>query len=217
MKAEWTGLGEVLDGMERIRKRAAQPRQFMRRVSELGRSSTIRRIETGRFAANAAATVAAKGSSKPLRDRGRYVQSLGVKWTDSYAAWGSNLPQARILNDGGTVKPKRAKFLTFPVNRDGRRAVRRYGSPRAAIKGLRATGVRVWFVVKPGAESGAVLMQRTKRSRVVVLFVLKSSVVIPPRRHYYVDDADGADIQALARDWFAGDMLPAARTGRRRR
>lgn len=207
MRAEFDGLDAFGQFLSDVERRAADPAPLMREVAELGRSSAQERIREGDFKGNAPGTVAAKGSSKPLVDRGRYLGSISVAYGSDFAAWGSDLPQAPLLNDGGTVTPKRGRFLAFPTNDRAKRLVRRYGSPRAAVQGAREDGYRVWTVVRPGADSGAVLAQKGRRGKRFVLLVLKASVTVPPRPHFVLDASDEADIERLAARWLAGRVL----------
>ncbi|MAQ92636.1 MAG: hypothetical protein CMM84_03770 [Rhodothermaceae bacterium] len=211
MRQRWTGLGEFRAFLEGVERRARSPAPLLRRVAEAGRSSTVRRIQAGDFEANAPATVAAKGSSSPLVDTGRYVQSISVAYGASFAAWGSNDKRARLLHDGGTVTPKRATFLAFPPDRAARRLVRRFGgrsdgANRAAVKQMRTSGYRVWTVVRPDGSAGAVLYARG-RGEPKVLLVLKKSVTVPARPHYFLDDGDEATISHMAAEWIGGELL----------
>lgn len=122
MRATFTGLeafGGFLDATER-RVRDTAP--LMRRVAELGRSSTVHRIKRGvtpegeRFAENADSTIAAKGSSKPLVDRADYLGSITTDSGPEHAAWGSNSPQAGALNDG-TDRAGRGRSTTIPARK----------------------------------------------------------------------------------------------------
>lgn len=209
MKATWNGLDAFADFLGDVKRKSEDPTPLMRRVAEVGRSSTVERVERGGFEPNAPATVDAKGSSKPLVDSGRYLQSLNVAYGRDYAAWGSNDKRARLLNDGGVVRPKTSKFLAFPPDRRSRNLVRRYGSNRAAITGLRADGYNVWFKVRPDGSAGAVLAKRKTeagRARVFVLLVLKTSITVPARKHYLLDDADVRQIAKMATDWLSGEV-----------
>lgn len=200
-EARWdTGLTAFADEVHRMAKAARDTPALMRRVAAYGRSSAVRRVHEGRVGGPplSPATVAAKGSSLPLRDRGRYVNSFSQAHGRDFASWGSNDIRARLLSEGGTVRPKRAKMLAFPISADGRRAIARYGSPRAAVAGMRAAGIRVWR-----SRSGkALLFARGKDAPVRVLFALARSITVPARPHFILDDDDEREIARLVEDWF---------------
>lgn len=211
MRARWEGLGEFGEFLRGTQRRLESPSPLLRAVAVYGQSQAQERIRTGDFEANAPATVAAKGSSSPLVDTGRYLQSITVAYGDTFAAWGSNDIRARLLHDGGTVTPKRAKFLAFPVTRPARRLVRRFGgrgqgSNRKAVDGLRAAGYRVWTKVRPDGSGGAVLYAKG-RGDVRVLLVLKKSVTVPARPHFVLDRAERAEIARLAASWLGGKLF----------
>jgi hypothetical protein len=69
---------------------------------------------------------------------------------------------ARILEKGGTITPKNAKFLTIPL---------------PGVKG-RASNYPDAFVIK-SKKGNLLLVQKKGRSGIVPLFVLKKSVKIP--------------------------------------
>lgn len=66
------------------------------------------------------------GSAIPLRDRGFLLASINGRAIESGIAVGTNLEYAAIHNFGGTIVPKRVKFLAIPLTIEALRA----GSPR---------------------------------------------------------------------------------------
>lgn len=212
MRAVWTGLDAFRDFVVRVEQKAKDTAPLMRLVAEHGRSTAVEHVESGRYEGGVGvplspATVAGKGSSLPLVDTGRYLASVNVRYGRDYAAWGSNDKRARLLHEGGTVTPKTARFLAFPPDRAARRLVRRYGSPRDAVAGLRADGVRVWTRVNAAGTAGVVLYARAKGGEGRVLLVLKKSVTVPPRRHFYLDRREGQEIARIAASWLEGAVL----------
>jgi hypothetical protein len=84
---------------------------------------------------------------------------------------GSDLPYARIQEFGGTITPKKAKFLAIPLPA----ALNANGTP---IK----SSPRDWpntFCAK--SKAGNLLIFQRRGTQIVPLYVLKSSVYIPPR------------------------------------
>lgn len=66
------------------------------------------------------------GSAIPLRDRGFLLASINGRVGENGIAVGTNLEYAGIHNFGGTIVPKRTKFLAIPLTIEALRA----GSPR---------------------------------------------------------------------------------------
>lgn len=63
---------------------------------------------------------------KALRDTGQLMASVVAKSSGKEIEVGTNKQQAALLNFGGTVTPKKGKFLAIPATREAQRA----GSPR---------------------------------------------------------------------------------------
>lgn len=66
------------------------------------------------------------GGDKPLRDTGVLMASITAKVDRTGVTVGTTHPGAALQNAGGTVRPKRGKFLAIPLTREAKRA----GSPR---------------------------------------------------------------------------------------
>lgn len=119
MRAEFRGLDQLAGFMDDVERRASDPSPLTRRIAEHGRSSTVKRIKAGvdvegrRLEPNAPSTIEAKGSSKPLVDRGDFIGSQSVDSGPEHAAWGSNLPQAGAIT-AGTDKAGRGGSVTIP-------------------------------------------------------------------------------------------------------
>jgi phage gpG-like protein len=199
-----------LDGMRQYRRfleavsgSAKDPSELMEQIGAYGVSSTVRRISGGIAPDNAPLTQSwKKGSNTPLRDTGRFMGSIATKHGRTWTAWGSNAKQARILQQGGTIRPKKGKHLLIPAGWQTRRLMRRYGeTPGRCIAGMRKDRYSIW-------RQGNVLMsRRTKRSRPFVLFILKTSVQVPARQYLHLDDNDRQEILALTTA-FLSDALP---------
>jgi hypothetical protein len=89
----------------------------------------------------------------------------------------SNSPYAAIHEFGGTITPKKSKYLVIPMNIEARNLLRRYGTVRR---------VPDLFVLKTG--KGLYLAHRRRKGKgkakgkkLQVLFALKKSVTLPPR------------------------------------
>ncbi len=167
----------------------------MRRVADYMVSSTVKKIASGVPPANAPLTRAVKGGSNTLRDSGGLMSSIAGKSGQTSAEAGTNKIQARMLQKGGTITPKRSKYLAIPASARTRTLMRQFGSkPASCISGMKGGGYSVW-------PQGNVLMARKgKRGRPFALFILKSSVKIPARPFLYIDDEDEAIIVEMIRN-----------------
>lgn len=107
-------------------------------------------------------------AGKPLRDTGILMAATTARAEQSASgvaiALSNNRVQARIHNEGGTVTPKKAKYLAVPLTD----AARRVSGPRQMVLFPR---------FRRGGQAG-VLVDR----RGVAQFALVKSVVIPQRR-----------------------------------
>ncbi|MCF7952391.1 MAG: phage virion morphogenesis protein [Spirochaetaceae bacterium] len=166
----------------------------MRRVADYMVSSTQRKITGGIAPPNAPLTRAVKQGSKTLRDTGGLLASFAGRSDRTSAQVGTNKKQARILQEGGTITPKKAKSLAIPASARTRTMMRRYGArPRSCITGMKGAGYSVW-------TQGSVIMARKgKKGRPFVLFILKKSVKIPARPFLYIDKQDEAIILEMIR------------------
>lgn len=110
------------------------------------------------------------GGDKPLLDTGLLRASVASRVTVAGVEVFSNLPQARLHEFGGTVRPKRAKYLSIPLTREAKRA----GSPR------RFKGKLKFRPLRKGTVRG-VLYTQPKKGAVVSQFLLVTQAVIPAR------------------------------------
>ena len=58
-------------------------------------------------------------SGQPLRDTGRLQRSITYQATDTETEVGTNLKYAAVHQFGATIKPKKGKFLVFPIKGAG--------------------------------------------------------------------------------------------------
>lgn len=119
MRAEFRGLEAFAGLLDDVDRRVSDTAPLMRRIAEHGRSSTVKRIRAGvdvegrALAPLAASTIEAKGSTKPLVDRGDFLGSQSVDSGPEHAAWGSDLPQAAAIT-AGTDKAGRSRDVVIP-------------------------------------------------------------------------------------------------------
>jgi phage gpG-like protein len=100
------------------------------------------------------------GGNAPLRDTGQLMASITGKADATGVVVGTNRVGAALHNFGGTIRPKKRKFLAIPLTREAKRA----GSPRR----LRKT-------------KGIPLFARKVRGRWFGHFLLTRKAVIPAR------------------------------------
>lgn len=97
-----------------------------------------------------------QGGDKPLLNTGKLRNSITGRAEPHGASAGTNAIQANLMNEGGTIKPKRAKMLAIPLTREAVRS----GGPRKFPRNL--------FVIR--TKSGSVLLveaaPKTKKGKI---------------------------------------------------
>jgi phage gpG-like protein len=170
----------------------------MKRASLYLQSSADRKIKTGVPPPNSPLTAKIKSGAQTLRDSGGLAQSIaphsGAAWADA----STNKSQAKILQEGGTIRPKNARSLWIPAGPRTRTLMRAYGAPSAAalINAMRADG---YSFFKPPL-SKVFCAVKGKRGKPFALFIIRSWVKIPARPFLYIDKKDEAFLTALVED-----------------
>jgi phage gpG-like protein len=181
--------------------------ETMKRASEYLRSSADRRIKSGVRPANSPLTIKIKRGDQTLRDSGDLAGSIashsGATWADA----STNKKQARLLQEGGTIRPKNARALWIPAGPMTRTLMKRYGAQRPGelIKAMKADGYG--FFVTPlskvfcAYKKGRALKNggTGKDGKASALFIIRSSVTIPARPFIYIDDRDEQFLTGLVR------------------
>lgn len=166
--------------------------RLMDRIGARMVSSTQKRIQRGDFTPNAPLTKTIKSGGKPLRDSGALLNSLNHQPDSDSVAWGSPLHYARLQQEGGVIRPQRARKLWIPADAETRRFMRRYGGTvGTCIRGMRNDGYRLWV------QKSVMLAKKGKRGKTRVLFILKDEVKIPARPFLQVDETDRRIIATL--------------------
>ncbi len=153
-----------------------------RELLEIGRADIKRRFQTG-TAPDGSAWRPLKysrpsGAGKPLQDTGRLMASIQGRHTATELVWFTAEAAAGLMHYGGTIVPRRAKFLAIPLTREAKRA----GSPRR----LRGTKVVPLFA-------------RLTGGRMVGHFLLCKKAVVPARPFMGLSErAQGAIAEVLA-------------------
>lgn len=189
--------GEALRKLEDGLKDAVASDNTYRLMDRIGArmvSSTQKRIQRGDVTPNAPLTKAIKSGDKPLRDSGALLNSLNHRPDSNSVAWGSPLHYARLQQEGGVIRPRRARKLWIPAGAETRQFMRRYGGTvGTCIRGMRNDGYRLWV------QKNVMLAKKGKRGKTRVLFILKDEVKIPARPVLQVDENDRRTIVSLAR------------------
>jgi len=165
----------IVETLDRIGRRIRDP-QLLDLLGSTATSQVQKNIVTGGWAPNAALTQAVKQNAMPLRDSGGLLTSFRHRIEGDVAIVGTNLPYAEIAHNGGTITPKRSKFLAIPLGRETRAFMRQYGlTPRACLEGMKAAGYSIWFA------KSVIMAKKGKTGRPRALFLLRRSVTIPAR------------------------------------
>jgi phage gpG-like protein len=103
-----------------------------------------------------------------IERRGKNIISV----IGSGARRGKPLPYAAIHEKGGTIRPKRAKYLTVPLPA---------AMTKSGVVRKRAREYRDTFVRKTASRS--LILYQKKGNKALPLFALKKSVKIPARKY----------------------------------
>ena len=160
--------------------------QLLERAGRYMVSSSVRKIMMG-------------GSTKP----GEWAENSAIhhtmRGTDSVVI-STNRAGARLQNEGGTIRPKRGKYLWIPANYKVRQDLMRSGwSITNLIRKLKATG-------KCRKSGHAFLYRKGKEDEWEVIFILKESVHIPQRRFFGFEEKDRVEINKIFRKAMDGSV-----------
>jgi phage gpG-like protein len=139
----------------------------------------------------------ASGGNKPLRDKGLLMASISGgagslnRISGNTVIVGTNRPGAALHQFGGTIRPKRAKFLTVPKTRQAaRHRARDFPRPLAPIIGR--------------SGRGGVLVD--KASGEVQYALTKGPLAIPARPYLGMGRRLMDKLGQIARDWLAAPL-----------
>ena len=134
------------------------------------------------------------------------MASISAGYSKHQAIVSTNLPYARLVNDGGTITAKNRKFLCIPASRKVKRDMLKVQGGGKESKGLiwkyldsmRAKGYSVYRPYRKGTSTRAnVIMGKKKDKDAEALFILKTSVKIPPRPYMYLSDRELKQIDKM--------------------
>jgi phage gpG-like protein len=174
--------------------------ETMRKAAAYLRSSADRKIRDGVPPPNSPLTSSIKRGGQTLKDSGDMARGIashsGALWADA----STNAKQARLLQEGGIIRPKKAKALWIPAGPKTREMMKRYGAhtPGDLIKamesddykGFYTSSSKVYCMYKKGkALKGG---GTGKGGKPFALFIVRSSITIPPRPFLYIDGKDAS-------------------------
>jgi phage gpG-like protein len=100
----------------------------------------------------------------------RLLRSIKYQISGDKILIGTNLAYAKIQHEGGTITPKKAKYLAIPLQK-----IAKVKSPRD----FQNTFIR-----------NGIIFQKQADDKIIALYVLKKSVTIPARPYLFIDDQD---------------------------
>lgn len=124
-----------------------------------------------------------------LFDRGklyRSIKSRAGKNEVVISAGEKDVPYARIQHEGGTIKPKNAKYLAIPL------------TPQAKLHNPKDYPGET-FIAK-----GVIFLKN--EGAIQPLYVLKKQVVIPERRYMFIDDQGREDMKKQVMAWIRAKL-----------
>jgi len=133
------------------------------------------------------------GSGGPLNASGDLKKSIvhNVQSATKVEV-GTPLIYAPLMQEGGTVKPKKAKKLAIPASRKIASMSSTIGV-MATLKKYESMGYSIWFTLKA--------IMGTKGEKTKHLFIRKDSVDIPARPFMYMSDETKKTIQVVYSMW----------------
>ena len=144
-------------------------KQILKTVGTLAVRQIQRRIKNKRISP----TTNKKGTT--LVGRGNLLRSIRFRAegdTVIISAGDASIPYARIHHEGGTIRPKNAKYLAIPL------------TPSARLSAPRDYPGET-FIAK-----GIIFEKIAGSDKIVPLYALKKQVEIPARPYMYIDNAD---------------------------
>lgn len=123
------------------------------------------------------------GGNRVLQDRGLLKNSVQARATVNGIVASAAHPAANVHQYGATIRPKRAKRLSIPLTKEGKRA----GSPRRFPRKL--------FVV--GGRNDKLFLAEQQRGQLLRHYILVKQVVIAAREFVGFSEETLTKIEAL--------------------
>lgn len=166
----------------------------MKEASLYMRASANKKINKGIAPENSSLTKALKKGDKTLRDTNLMATSIAPHSGELWASAGTKAKQAKILQYGGVIRPKKAKALWIPFSIKTKELMRKYGKGKPAdlIEAMKNDGYSFFFT-----SSSKIFMAQKGKGRPFALFLVRSSIKIPARPFLYFDKGDEKYIRGL--------------------
>lgn len=118
---------------------------------------------------------------------------------------GTNTVYARLMQEGGIVRPKTAKALAIPLTREARKAASNVASIRDIpnLVFLPSKGKPETIGVLGKVAKGTSKKTGVQKGDFVPWFALRKSVTIPARPFLYIEDGDIPMIERVIRRYIA--------------
>ncbi len=163
-------------------------------------SKSVQRIKKGEIKPPTSpftlSTRPGKGKGKTLMDTGELVQSLTYKLEgDGIIKIGSHLRYAKVHQFGAKIKAKKAQTLCIPATKEARKLSKVKGV-KGALEEFKRKGYHIWFT------PSAIMGQKGRRGKPVVLFYRKKEVEIPARTFVYLTEKDWEEITEMVASWL---------------
>jgi phage gpG-like protein len=117
-----------------------------------------------------------------LTDSGNLLNSIKYVIRDNTIVVGTNVKYARIHHEGGTIVPKKAKYLAIPL------------TPAAKVK--KPLDWEDTFISK------GIIFRKLGKGKIEALYKLQKSVKIPARPYMFIDSADQSQISNLITSYY---------------
>ncbi|HPN46268.1 MAG TPA: phage virion morphogenesis protein [bacterium] len=176
---------QVVEGLNRILANAQHTREALDVIGvylvEMIRK-TIRSEGGGSWTKSKAA---AERGGQTLRSKGKFYNSFAYEIRDGEVVAGSNAVQARILYEGGDIRPVNKKFLTVPIHK--------------LALGKRAGDFKNTYAVfgKSDKSTGVIMLDRGGKGEDLPIFALVKKVTIPGWDYLKVSETDVKRIQNI--------------------
>jgi len=192
------------------------------KIAKYLKSSTMRKISDGKFEngekplSSLTSSTRRGGNAKPLQDTNTFLKSIEEVSTSTEVAVGSNLPYSKMITEGGTIKPKKAKALWIPASNDVATKIKQGMTIGQVIEEYKSNGWNVFIPPKYKNKGEGVMLAERKETKnkgkrnekdtheTKMLFIIRKSVKIPKRNPFYVDKDDEEVINDLAIDFLKG-------------
>ncbi len=117
-----------------------------------------------------------------LTDSGNLLSSITYVVRGDSIVVGTNVTYARIHQEGGTILPKKAKYLAIPL------------TPAAKVK--KPLEWENTFIRK------GIIFRNLGNDKIEALYKLQKSVKIPSRPYLFLDDRDKSQIENIVTNYY---------------